>query len=149
MLTARGDSGQNIWRHRNKQGFLNGAFLTQGIKAAVEMEKLSAQQKKQLTKRHPSSPSYRRLKARIFQRFKKQTRNQTAQLTNSPQKRKYKYLLNMKRGKKSTSLASREMYIRTAMSLPRLRMAIIKKANNMLAKGQRGPSITAGRNVNL
>lgn len=99
---------------RDEQGFLNGALLTQGIKAAVDIEKLSAQQKKQLIKRHPteqektfvSSPSYRGLKARIFQKFRKQTtRNQTAQstnrlmkLTNSSQKRKYKCLLNMKGG---------------------------------------------------
>lgn len=39
---------------RDEQGFLNGALLTQGIKAAVDIEKLSAQQKKQLIKRHPT-----------------------------------------------------------------------------------------------
>lgn len=134
----------------------------------MEIEKLSAQQKKQLIKRHPteqektfvSSPSYRGLKARIFQKFRKQTtRNQTAQstnrlmkLTNSSQKRKYKCLLNMKRwGGGVYFTGYQRNYISTAWRahLPPVRMAFIKKANNMLAKGQRGPLITAGRDVNL
>lgn len=95
-----------------------------------------------------SCSSYRRLKARIFQKLKKK-KSQTAQstnglmkLTNSSQKRKYKCPLNMKRNKKVYFIGHQRNVHQNCIEIPSSpgRMAVKKTDNKCWLRDEGTPN---------